>query len=84
MRADAQVLHGEAREVIKEALVTYEGDPRHVAIYVALRETGWNEVLLGLSRSAMTVSGRRASVIQDAVEQHLKRKLESYLNGNSE
>ena len=80
MRADTQTLQAEAREVIKNALMSYPHDPRHVAIYVALRQAEWNDVMVGLSRSEMNVSGRRASQINSAVREHLKAELESYLD----
>lgn len=80
MRADTQTLHDEAREIIKDALVSYPHDPRHVTIFIALREAEWNDVMTALSRSEMSVSGRRATQIRTTVREHLKQALESYLD----
>lgn len=80
-RPDTKVLHEEARKKLKTAMLTYPGDPAHVAVYVLSIELSWNELQLQLGRSSSHASRpARVSQICDAVDEHLESQLKSYLN----
>lgn len=79
MTPDTKLIHQEARQKLKEALVSYPGDSVHVAIYVLSLQLGWNELQLQLGRSPHPSRPARVSQICDAVDDHLESELKSYL-----
>jgi hypothetical protein len=80
MSPDSKVLRQEARGALIEAMLSYEGDPTHVAIYALTRCRNWNELQAELARIDSAPSDpKRVSTIVDAVETHLESELRSYL-----
>jgi hypothetical protein len=79
MRADAQVLHDEARSVLKEALADYRDV--HAAIYALRRKVPWNELQRVLAETEHASHPREVSAITEEVEEHLESELESYVLG---
>lgn len=78
--ADSKVLREEAREVLKEAMLSYEGSDVHVVIYALTRARSWNALQTELSRTDTAPSNpQRVATICEAVEQHLEDELRSYL-----
>lgn len=79
MRADADVLHDEARSKLKAAMLSYAGDPVHVTIYILHQLLDWNDLQIALSRSSHPSRPSRVSEICKAVDDHLTAELKSYL-----
>jgi hypothetical protein len=79
MRADSKVLRDEAREVLKEALASYEDT--HVTIYALRRKTTWNELQTLLAETGHTSHPAEVSTIIEDVESHLESELKSYVIG---
>jgi hypothetical protein len=82
MRPDTPVRQAEAKSTLRRALQSYEGDPRHVAIYVASRRQGWNELQTALSRTSFPSSPDRVSAVISAVERHLRSTLNTHVTGH--
>lgn len=80
MRADSQTLHRETRDVLKRAMLAYEGDPVHVTIYALDRALDWNDVQAGLARTDHPSDAERIRSICDAVDDHLDAALRDYLD----
>lgn len=78
--ADRKILREEAQQVLRQAMLAYDGDPTHVAIYALTRCRNWNELQAELARIDSAPSDpKRVSTIVDAVETHLESELRSYL-----
>jgi len=80
VRADSQIIRQEAREVLQRAMVTYPGDPIHVALYIAHIILPWNDLLTKLSRiDSVTSDPKKVKRIVTEVDHHLDSELRSYL-----
>lgn len=80
MRADSDILHDEARDVLQRAMLTYPGDPLHVVVYVAHIILPWNDLLTLLSRAgSVTSDPERVKTITSAVDEHLRQEMLQYL-----
>lgn len=80
MRPDTPIRQAEAKSALRRGLQTYEGDPRHVAIYVAFRRRDWNDLQTALSRTEIASSPDQVSQVIEAVERHLRTVLETHLD----
>jgi len=81
MRADSEIIRQEARDVLQRAMVTYPGDPVHVAIYICHIELAWNDLLTQLSRiDSVTSDPERVKRVVTEVDHHLEQELRSYLD----
>lgn len=77
--ADTRVLRLEARKILKQAMLNYEGDPIHVAIYALVRHRNWNALQADLAETQYPSDPERIQHICDAVENHLESEMRSYL-----
>jgi hypothetical protein len=77
MRPDAGLDEEDAARKLKQALLSYPGDPRHVTLYVLRQEHGWNS-LPTIAAEIDGISGSRSELsrICERVEAHLRRELE--------
>lgn len=78
--ADRKILREEAQQVLRQAMLAYEGDPVHVAIYALTRAQDWNELQSCLARTDAPSDPTRVAAICDAVENHLESELRDYLD----
>lgn len=78
-RADQQLLHSEARAVIKAALGSYEGSDVHLSIFALRTELSWNDLQTILGRSDHPSDPTQVRTICTAVEEHIELELRSYL-----
>lgn len=77
MRPDARLQEDDAARKLKQALLSYPGDPRDVTLYVLRQEHGWN-ALPTIVAEIDDISARRKNLsrICERVEDHLRRELE--------
>lgn len=86
MPPDARLLHEEAAHQIQHALLSYEGDPTHVAIYALRRAMEWNDLQVALSELSreghdVPACPERIAAICKTVDAHLEDSLRDYLEG---
>lgn len=77
INADTQALNNEAREQLKEALLSYPGAAKHVAIFAASRSISWNDLQVQLAREGYDDSSHIATIV-DTVENHIHDEMEAY------
>lgn len=79
MRADSSVFHKEARRKLKDAMLSYPGDPVHVVIFGLFLQMDWNDLQTALARSDHPAAPGRVSTICEAVDNHLETEMRNYL-----
>ena len=80
----SDLLHQEAADVIKRALLDYDGHPLHPTVYALRRALDWNDLQAALARAnraGLDVPTRPARIATacNAVDEHLRDRLTHYL-----
>jgi hypothetical protein len=82
MRPDRNIRLSDFRRQLRRAFLSYDGDPRHIPVWLAYRrpDYGWNKLRSRVAEvEGLSGASKAVSEMVGSVEEHLQDELEDQL-----